>query len=37
MAFRLQEELPVSLAQSDLGTTATLGELAQLIAARSSR
>ena len=37
MAFRLQEELPVNLAQSDLGSTATLGELARLIATRTAR
>jgi acyl carrier protein len=35
MAFRLQNELPVSLSQSDLATTRTLGDLATLIAERS--
>jgi acyl carrier protein len=35
MAFRLQNELPVSLSQSDLTTTRTLGDLATLIVERS--
>jgi acyl carrier protein len=37
MAFRLQNELPVSLSQSDLATTRTLGDLATLIVERSAR